>query len=85
MFADRVRINQLINLGIAPTKSEIRLHLSFIKGINDDIPENQIEQWITRLIEGNQRTKYYSHQKFQDFLFANREKYNILINQNQQI
>ena len=75
-FANQVRIKQLSFFGIEPNETEKSLHLNFIRGIiNSNIDEHAVDLWINKLLEGNRKTRHYSGQKLQDFLFAHRFQY----------
>ena len=76
IFANQIRLRQLSFFDILPTENEKELHLSFIRGaFNEKFDKEMIERWIVRLLEGNDRTRYFSHQKLQDFLHAHKYYY----------
>lgn len=61
--ADRVRIDQLAALGIAPTQKEKALHLQFCLGVAEaEAP--QVEAWVNRLLKANDDTGYFDKRLF---------------------
>ena len=77
-FADLIRIKQLSNFGIYPTKEEKQYHMILSKGAidrNTEIRFIDIQRWATYLIEKNNEKEYYHQIKLIHFL---REKLKVV-------
>ena len=69
-FADLIRIKQLSNFDISPTKEEKQYHMILLKGAigNTEIRFIDIKRWATYLVEKNNKKEYYHQIKLIHFL-----------------
>lgn len=69
LAADKVRLNQLKTLEVAPDEDDIHLHLKLMNGMLLDKNELQSAvNWLNRVIEGNASKKIYNEKLLFFFL-----------------